>query len=62
MNKQGMRFKLLLLLVNAGAMYLVYQHDRPDSTLLGVFILFCTYIYLFVRYLFDRPQKKAKRK
>ena len=62
MNKQGMRFKLLLLLVNVGAMYLIYQHGSSDSTLLGVSILFCTYIYLFIRYLFDRPQKKVKRK
>ena len=40
-----MKFKLLLLLANAGAMYFVYIHDRPDRTLLGLSILFCTYIY-----------------
>ena len=57
-----MRFKLLLLLVNVGAMYLVYQHESSDSTLLGVSILFCTHIYLFIRYLFDGPQKTKKRK
>jgi len=57
-----MKFKLLLLLVNAGAMVLVYLHVRPDRTLLGLSILFCTYIYLFIRYLFCRPQKNAKRK
>jgi len=57
-----MKFKLLLLLVNIGAMYLVYQHESPDRILLGLSILFCTYIYLFVRYLFYRSQKKSKRK
>ena len=42
-----MKFKLLLLLVNIGAMYLVYQHESPDRILLGLSILFCTtFIYL----------------